>query len=147
NPGGLFWSPDDRFIAFTAGNLKRIEAAGGTIQNIAESLVAAAGAWRSDGTILFSTPAPSGGITVIGRVSANGGSVTPVTTIDATSGEVLHVIPTLLPGGDQFLYISTGGPSSAVRAGSVQRGDLKPLINIDRSAIGIAYAAGFMLYV
>jgi len=147
NPGGLFWSPDDRFIAFTAGNLKRIEAAGGTIQNIAESLVAATGAWGSDGTILFSTPAPSGGITVIGRVSANGGSVTPVTTIDATSGDVLHVIPTLLPGGDQFLYISTGGPSSTVRAGSVQRGDLKPLINIDRSAIGIAYAAGFMFYV
>ena len=29
NAGGLFWSPDGRYIAFTAGSLKRIEVAGG----------------------------------------------------------------------------------------------------------------------
>ena len=139
--------PDSRYIAFSSGNLKRIEAAGGPVQNIAESLVPAPGVWRSDGTILFSTAAASGGIAVIGRVSANGGSVTPVTAIDAASGQVLHVLPVLLPGGDQFLYVSIGGATNTARAASLQRGDLKPVIGLDRLATGIAYAEGFMFYV
>ncbi len=147
NAGGLFWSPDGRYIAFTAGSLKRIEAAGGPPQNIADTLLGAKGAWGADGTILFSTPASNGGITVIGRVSANGGSVTPVTAIDPSNGGVLHVFPALLPGGDRFLYVSTGGPSTTVRAASVQRGDLKPVVGLDRIATAVSYAAGFMFYV
>ena len=142
---GLFWSPDSRYIAFTAGPLKRVEAAGGTVQNIADALLGAPGAWRTDGTILFSMPAPSGGITVIGRVSANGGSATAVTGIDPANGGVLHALPTLLPGGDQFLYLSSGGPTSTARAASIQHGDLKAVIGLDRVGT-VMYAAGFLIY-
>jgi serine/threonine protein kinase/Tol biopolymer transport system component len=148
NAGGVFWSPDNRYVAFTAGgNLKRIDTAGGPVQNVADSLLGAQGAWGPDGTILFSTPPPAGGgIVVIGRVSANGGSVTQVTAIDAASGQVLHALPALLPDGDRFLYVSAGGGTSTARAGSVQRGDLKPVIGLERPGSGIAYAAGFVLY-
>jgi Tol biopolymer transport system component/predicted Ser/Thr protein kinase len=149
NAGGIFWSPDDRYVAFTAGgDLKRIDTAGGPVQNVADSLLGAQGAWGPDGTILFSTPPSSGGgIVVIGRVSANGGSVTPVTAFDTASGQLIHALPALLPGGDRFLYVSTGGATSTARAGSAQRGDLKPVIGLERAASGITYAGGFVLYV
>jgi Tol biopolymer transport system component len=147
NAGGIFWSPDSRYIAFSAsGVLKRIEAAGGAVQNIAEALIPAPGAWGADGTILYSIGSTQGGITVIGRVSAAGGSVKPVTDIDPASGQVMQVLPTLLPDGDRFIYGSTGGTSSTVRAASKQRGDLRSVIDLDRAATGMGYAAGFMFY-
>jgi Tol biopolymer transport system component len=146
NAGGLFWSPDSRYIAFTAGNLKRIEAAGGPVQNVADALGTSPGAWGTDGSILFSTAAADGGLTVIGRVSANGGPVTRLTAIDPASGQVLQLEPTRLPGGELFLYLSTGAPTSTARVASVQRGDLKPVLGLERDVSGIAYAAGFMFY-
>src|SRR6185369_17452326 len=52
-----FWSPDSRYIAFTAdGKLKKIEATGGAVQvlcDLAVGGVVAEGTWGSDGTILF----------------------------------------------------------------------------------------------
>jgi len=151
NSGGLFWSPDGRHIAFTAGgNLRRIEATGGPVQSLADTLVTAPGAWGADGSILFSTAA-EGGLAVIGRVSANGGPVTRVTSFDPASGQLLQVLPTLLPGGDRFLYLSTspltsGAQSSAARAASVQRGDLKAVLGLARGTPGLSYADGFMFY-
>ena len=147
NASGVFWSPDSRYIAFTSGTLKRIEVTGGAVQNIADALLGAPGAWRADGTILFSTPATNGGITVIGRVSANGGPVTQVTAIDPANGQSLQVLPSLLPDGDHFLYVATGGPTTTARVASVQRGDLKPVIGLDSGNPEIGYTAGFMFYV
>jgi serine/threonine protein kinase/Tol biopolymer transport system component len=147
--GALFWSPDGRFVAFVAGgNLQRVDVAGGAPEKIVATGVRYAGSWRRDGLILFSMPAETGGIAVIGRTTANGGVVTPVTATDAGSGDFAHLLPRLLPDGDHFLYINLLSVSSgAARIGALERGGATRAIDVGSLTEPIEYADGFVLYV
>ena len=147
NATGLFWSPDSRYLGFSAdGKLKTIDATGGQTRVLANSVGVNTGAWHGDGTILYSILAPSG--VVIGRQSATGGAVTPVTAIDASRAEPAHLLPRLLPNGRQFLYIGANyaGTRGTVYVGSLEtrRGD--PLLPVDNAG-DLAFAQGFLLYV
>jgi Tol biopolymer transport system component/predicted Ser/Thr protein kinase len=145
---GLFWSPDGRFLAFTAGNnLQRVEVAGGAPLVIAPSILAdAAGTWARDDSILFSTAAESG-ISVIGRTTANGGAVAPVTALDMKSSEPVHAFPRLLPDGNHFLYISATILSRlAAHIGALRRGGATPTIDLGNLNQPPEYADGFVLY-
>ena len=52
-----FWSPDSRFIAFLADRkLKRIAAAGGAPETLADGRGARGGAWNNDGWIVLAPP-------------------------------------------------------------------------------------------
>jgi Tol biopolymer transport system component len=96
-----FWSPDSRFIGFFAdGKLKKVAAAGGPVQNVADVRQLAAGAtWNDNGDILFSTvPGP------ILRVADTGGPVSPVTSLADPDKEELHLFPLFLPDGKRFLF-------------------------------------------
>ncbi len=69
-----FWSPDSRFIAFTAGGkLKKIDASGGPVQTLCDAPNSRTGTWNRDGVILFMPKLSD----VIYRVPAAGGTPIP----------------------------------------------------------------------
>jgi Tol biopolymer transport system component len=100
-----FWSPDSRFIAFTAqGKLKTIDVSGGPPVTLADASIGATGAWNRDNVILYT---PVGG-SPIHRVSSSGGPSTPITTLDAAAGDAQHWYPFFLPDGRHFLFFAVG---------------------------------------
>jgi Tol biopolymer transport system component len=137
-----FWSPDSRFIGFTAaGKLKRIDASGGPAIALADASAIGPGAWNSDNVILF---APTN-LTPIHRVSAAGGTLTPLTTLDTSAGESAHRFPFFLPDGGHFLYTAYGGNvPRGLFVGSLDGSVHTKLIDGGSNA---AYANGFLLFV
>jgi len=101
-----FWSPDSRTIGFFANSkLRKIDAAGGPIQTLAEASVdPRGGTWAPDGTIVF---APSTLVPLM-RVSSSGGPVTEVTKLDTETGQTSHRWPSFLPDGKHFIYFGRG---------------------------------------
>ena len=94
-----FWSPDGRFIGFFAdGKLKKIPAAGGTVQTICDAPDGRGASWNSRDVIVFA-PLPFGGLS---RVSAAGGTPSPLTR-EAREG-FTHRLPHFLPDGKHLLF-------------------------------------------
>jgi Tol biopolymer transport system component len=146
---GLFWSPDGRFIAFTSrGVLGRVDLTGGGTQPISPSVLSnASGSWGSNGVILMSTLAENGGLTAIGRTSANGGALTALTTPDIASGEPIHAFPRFLPDGNHFLYISAATVERmTAHIGSLQRGANTPMLDLTNLRQPVEYSEGFLLF-
>jgi len=98
----VFWSPDARALGFFAdGQLRRIDAAGGTPVKICDVPVnlGVAGTWGANGDILFATVQGDG----IRRVPAAGG--TPTTLIEGMTATAPRAMwPRFLPDGTRFLY-------------------------------------------
>ena len=92
-----FWSPDGRFLAFSAdGTLKKIDASGGPPLTLADGS-AAFGTWNREDVILFGN-----GLDPLSRVSASSGAPSPVTKTDTASGDTGHNAPFVLPDGRQM---------------------------------------------
>src|SRR5439155_11541391 len=90
-----FWSPDNRSLAFFAGNqLKRIDVDGGRLQVLADVVSPQGGTWSSHDTILYA-PAYRG----LFRIPASGGRPEPVTMLDAGRSEATQGAPRFLAGG------------------------------------------------
>jgi Tol biopolymer transport system component len=153
NAAGVFWSPDGRQVGFLAdGKLKKVDAAGGSAQSIAEGAtsVTLPGSWSSDG-ILYTA-----GLAVT-RVSASGGPAAPPTVTEFSPTEIAQVLPRALPDGDHYLYVTAnlGGRDSFVAVGSLTTPERTQLVPItlagpgNRAGIipGLAYAGGVVLYV
>jgi eukaryotic-like serine/threonine-protein kinase len=141
-----FWSPDSRFIGFFArGQLKKIEASGGTAQTLAEAPSPGGGTWNRDGVIVFAGNLAGGLL----RVSAAGGPTMPVTTPDATRNETAHRWPQFLPDGKHFLYTTrSAGPKlegAGVYVGSVDSAQPRKLLV--NSGAGAKYASpGYLMF-
>jgi len=139
---GPFWSPDGRFVAFTAGSLKKVPATGGPAETITASQANFGGTWNRDGVILISTGPGS----PILRVPSAGGSPTPVTSLDASQQALGHAWPYFLPDGKHFLYtIDTSNPeNSGIYVGSLDSKDTKLILKAHSSAL---YAPpGYLLF-
>ena len=99
----MFWSPDNRSLAFFAGGkLKRVDLPGGAVVaicDLSESSLAH-GTWGADGVILVSSTAG----TAIYRVPAAGGSPSELLTPNRQNQEARVHWPTFLPDGQRFLY-------------------------------------------
>jgi Tol biopolymer transport system component len=118
-----FWSTDGRSIGFfTAGELYRIELAGGAAQHLAAGGSGTGGSWSADGSILF-TPNLFGPVFA---VAASGGQTARITEIDASAGG--HRFPTFLPDGRRFLFYSTDPKAPGIYLGSRDGGTPKRLI-------------------
>jgi serine/threonine protein kinase/Tol biopolymer transport system component len=95
--GGLFWSPDSRFLAWgtSSGAVKRADVDSGNIETIHqhERENFRGGAWASDGTIVVAN-----GQTGIARLPATGGTATPLVSVGGIN-------PALLPDQRHFLYV------------------------------------------
>ena len=107
----VFWSSDNRSLAFIAGRrLKRLDPSGGSAIILADapSSIPTPGSWNRDNAVLF-TPAND---SPISRVSAAGGAVTAVTAVtvlDKANGETRHAFPFFLPDHRHFLYAAFNG--------------------------------------
>jgi Tol biopolymer transport system component len=102
NASDPFWSPDGRWVSFTAGGkLKKMSVDGGQPQIIADASGGSLGTSNADGVTLFSAVGKP-----IQRVSAAGGVPSPVFELDASRGEIAHNGPQFLPDGNHFLYVS-----------------------------------------
>ncbi len=141
--GAPFWSPDSRHIGFFAqGKLKRIDIAGGSPQNVADTpLGTAGGTWNADGVIVFGT-----GLGPLKRVSASGGEPTDVTLLDKASGEIAQAWPFFLPDGRHFLYMA-GGVAPESRFIFVGSLDSKERVQVLRASSSPLYAPpGYLLF-
>ena len=122
--GYHFWSPDSRFIGFSAqGKLKKVEVSGGPPQTLCDAPPLVSGAWSRQGVIVFgSTRVP------LFRVAAAGGAATPLTTLDPSRQEEGHHEPFFLPDDRHFLYFirARAAEHSGVYLGAVDaRADSK----------------------
>ncbi len=139
-----FWSPDGRFIAFVLhGRLKKIPVEGGPLLTITETPAHSGGAWRTDGTILFSA-----GDRSIHLVSDGGGESRPVTSYDPDSGDRRHMHPRFLPDGDRFLYIAVApkidpAAGNRVMLGSISGNSDRELF---RNSSKVEYARGYLWF-
>ncbi len=101
-----FFSPDGRWVGFSAGyGLRKVALSGGTPMDVSERSSARGASWSTDGSIFFVRSLYAG----ISRVSQDGGAVTEVTQLDKTDGEKSHRWPELLPGGKALVYAALTG--------------------------------------
>jgi Tol biopolymer transport system component len=141
-----FWSPDNGYLAFfSGGKLKKVDAAGASIQDICDVEWGGGGTWGPDGSIVFA----SGPTSALYRVSSAGGRPVAVTRLDKGRHETSHRYPHFLPDGRHFLYMATDlasardDPPNAIRLASLD-GKLDKLVV--QTASNAAYAAGHLLY-
>ena len=138
-----FWSPDSRFIAFTAGSsLKRAPATGGPSETITASPAGGGGTWNRDGVILFSTGPGSS----ILRVPSAGGLATPATSVTASQQVIAHAWPYFLPDGKHFLFtsIASNAENSGIYVGSLDSKDTKLILKTHSS--GHYAPQGYLLF-
>jgi serine/threonine-protein kinase len=115
NPVAPFLSPDGNWIAFADGaTLKKVTISGGPPVTICDTCLARGSgifrgaSWGPDDTIVFATAGAAGGLF---RVPAGGGEHAALTKPDPQKGEVEHIFPEILPGGQAVLFtIRTSGP-------------------------------------
>ena len=105
NADGPFWSPDSRWVGFSANSkLQKVDVvAGGQPQVICDIEGRTAGTWNSEGVIVFDQ-----GAKPLQRVSAAGGTPAPILPFDAAREETYQAAPYFLPDGRHLLYFSYG---------------------------------------
>ena len=137
--GGPFWSPDSRYIAFSAaGKLRKIDRSGGPVISLCDTNTTSPGSWGRGDVILFTRDGNG-----LSRVTAAGGTPTLATTLDTTGGERRHEYPFFLPDGRHFLYAAAGDPTSGVYVGSLDSPDRTRLLD---SFANAQYASGFLVF-
>jgi eukaryotic-like serine/threonine-protein kinase len=139
-----FWSPDSQSIGFFArAKLRRVDAAGGPVEVLADAPSGRGGAWSETGVIVFS---PSSGAGLL-KVSAHGGETTAATNF-ATAGSPIRAQywPEFLPDGRTFLFFSLGATSDTrgVYAGTLGSLETRRLLAADTRAV---FANGHVFYV
>ena len=119
----MFWSPDSRFVAFDAGGqLKKIDVRGGAPQKVCDlPLLAVGGAWNRDDVIIVGNA--NGGLM---RCAASGGPASVVTQVDPSRGESTHLLPSFLPDGKHFLYLSVSRSAPEMTGIYVRALDARP---------------------
>ena len=124
-----FFSPDGESVGFydNLGGpvLKRVSVLGGPTSTICDLPGDLRGAtWGADGTIVFASFDTSSGLW---RVAAVGGEPEQLTTPDPEQGEVDHIWPEILPGGEAVLFTIRASPieDSQIAVLSLDTGEQK----------------------
>ncbi len=118
--GYPFWSPDSRYLVFSAqGKLQKIEASGGPAQTLCSDPVnnVLGGLWTRDNKIVYGGARPDG----LSQVNAAGGTPSALTSL--RPGDAAHGFPVLLPDGRHFLYAVRTETGGGIYLGSL---DAKP---------------------
>ncbi len=140
--GFMFWSPDNRSIAFqTPGKVKKVDLADGTVQTICDTISDIRGfdgTWARDGTILFF----NGGTGIL-RIAPGGGQPTVLPGYEPSS-ERIDRWPKFLPDGRHFLFLSTNTEQakSEIFIGSAESSERKRIMPADSNAMYVPAPAG-----
>jgi Tol biopolymer transport system component len=138
-----FWSPDSRQIAFfSEDKLKKVPAAGGTVEPLCDAKDGRGGAWGTQDVIVFA-PSNNGPLQ---SISANGGDPKAATTLDAARGQTGHRFPSFLPDGRHFLFAALPAENQKfdLFIGSTDGAAAQPLITAESAAV---YGEpGYILY-
>ena len=123
-----FFSPDGQWVGFRANDnqLKKVSIHGGPPVTLGPTQGIQGASWGPDDTIIFSEFPPGGLL----RIPAAGGDPEPLTTL--LEGEVTHVWPEILPGGEAVLFTVRTGQGSANTQIDVLRldtGERTPLVS------------------
>jgi eukaryotic-like serine/threonine-protein kinase len=97
----IFWSPDSRFVAFSADRkLKTVDVTGGGVQTLCNLPGnAGGGSWSAGGVLILSAFTRG-----LFRVPTSGGE--PVPLVAPSGTDVSLVTPSFLPDGRHFLYVA-----------------------------------------
>jgi dipeptidyl aminopeptidase/acylaminoacyl peptidase len=135
----LFWSPDSRFIAFdAAGQVKKIDVRGGAPQKVCDlPTLAVGGAWNRDDVIIVGTPNR-------GLMRCSGGPASVVTQPDPSRGEGAHVLPSFLPDGRHFLYLSVSRSAPEMTGVYVRALDAKPEESTSHRVLTTGFGATYV---
>ena len=107
-----FWSPDSRHVGFFAnGRVRRVEAATGRVQSVADAPYVRGGSWSVHGKILYA-PAYNTGIHL---VDAAGGEVRQLTMPEPDIADSSHRWPCFLPDGRHYLYVLWTNDTAALQ--------------------------------
>ena len=139
-----FWSPDSRFLAFFAeGKLRKIPAAGGGPEAIADTPGGRGGTWSKDGVIIFA-PLAMGPLL---RVGSDGGETSEVARPDPARGETGLRFPYFLPDGKHFLYVALPRKKGSlnVYVGSLDSKERLPCLAAGEAPIYVE--PGYLLFV
>lgn len=144
---GPFWSPDSRWIGFSAkGRLWKVrDGEKEPPSAICDVAVTGVVATWGGGTILYSE-AVGGGRRQIMKVSGSGGTPSPATVVDSAANEFRHVAPRFLPGGKRFVY-QVFRMDSVERVLRVQTLGVRDGRDVLRNVSNAAFAGGRLLYV
>jgi hypothetical protein len=116
----LFWSPDNRNLAFAAeGKIKKVDVTSGALQTIYDgALIPASGAMNKEGDVLISSFGPEGPIVL--RVPSSG-EMPHAVTPPLKPEEGITLLPQFLPADRRFLYhtVPTPGATGIVWAASL----------------------------
>jgi eukaryotic-like serine/threonine-protein kinase len=148
DPRTPFISPDGRWVGFFAGqDLKKVLISGGAPISLCRISSTPRGAtWAPDGTIVFATNDPNGGLLT---VSASGGE--PRTLVKPAFGTGRgYGFPSVLPDGNTVLF-QVGSPGASpetvnlsdIAALNRRTGEQKTLIHGGSHPL---YAGGFLVY-
>ena len=142
-----FWSPDGKYLGFfSEGKLKKVPAAGGTVQILCDAPEGRGGSWNEQGTIIFA-PRIAGSLQ---SVSDGGGTPVEITNGGSSSQGYTDRNPYFLPDGKHFLFVRRAKDSGSVYAGSLdsspnkQGGDAKEILPVGSN---VAYSDGYLFYI
>ena len=108
NATGPFFSPDGQWVGFRSDQqLVKVSIHGGPPGTLGPTAGLLGASWGRDDTIIFSEFTPGG----LFRIPAAGGDREPLTTLE--DGEVSHVWPEILPGGEAVLFTVMKGAGTA----------------------------------
>jgi serine/threonine-protein kinase len=142
-----FFSPDGQWIGFLAnGRVYRLPVGGGAPSIVCEAPSLSPGspgaAWGPDNTIVFAAGAAG-----LMQVPAAGGKPMPLTTPNLQRGEVTHIGPQFLPGGDELLFMvrtAEDGWKIAILSMKTRQWDWLPPIG---EVAGVTYVgSGHLVY-
>src|SRR5262249_12106340 len=129
-----FWSPDSRFIGYSAqGKLMKAAAIGGPPQSLCTfstpAVLGRGGTWNRDGVIVFNNgPGP------LSRISSAGGQPSPIGTLPA--GLTSFNFPAFLPDARHVIAYGNAvqEEASGVYVVSLDNGDARRIAFADSSA-------------
>jgi serine/threonine protein kinase len=127
-----FWSPDSRSLGFFAqGRLKRVDAMGGSPQELCNVTRGRGGSWNREGVIIFAAGLSTG----LSRVSATGGAPQALTKL--IDGQLSHRFPYFLPDGQRYLYYREGARAddTGIFIGALDQSNHQRLLTADSAAI------------
>ena len=139
----VFWSADSRWIGFFAGGrIRRIQAAGGPVESVAEASGLYCAAWNAAGDIIYAPFNRS----VLYRIRSAGGASEPLTKLDGARKENSHRWPHFLADGRHYLFTarSTEAKNNTVYLGSLDSGSPVPLTYVESQTLPVRDALLFV---